>query len=67
MRTLTATVIGLLTLPALAAAQGSDWPKFLGPLGTSEVCLRQFARKLRALAPVARERRAPPPGWSHSA
>jgi carnitine monooxygenase subunit len=35
-----------------------------GPLGTTEVCLRQFARKLRALAPVARERRAPPAGWS---
>jgi phenylpropionate dioxygenase-like ring-hydroxylating dioxygenase large terminal subunit len=37
-----------------------------GPLGATEVCLRQFARKLRALAPVARERRAPPPGWSRS-
>ena len=23
------------TLPCLASAQGSDWPKFLGPLGTS--------------------------------
>ena len=38
-----------------------------GPLVTNEVCLRQFARKLRALAPVAREQRAPPPGWSRSA
>jgi len=35
-----------------------------GPLGTNEVCLRQFARKLRTLAPVAREPRAPPAGWS---
>jgi carnitine monooxygenase subunit len=35
-----------------------------GPLGATEVCLRQFARKLRALAPVARERRPPTPGWS---
>jgi phenylpropionate dioxygenase-like ring-hydroxylating dioxygenase large terminal subunit len=38
-----------------------------GPLGTNEVCLRQFARKLRALAPVARERCPPPTGWSRSA
>jgi phenylpropionate dioxygenase-like ring-hydroxylating dioxygenase large terminal subunit len=38
-----------------------------GPLGTSEVCLRQFARKLRALAPVAREGSPPPAGWSRSA
>jgi carnitine monooxygenase subunit len=30
-----------------------------GPLGTTEVCLRQFARKLRALAPMARMRRPP--------
>jgi phenylpropionate dioxygenase-like ring-hydroxylating dioxygenase large terminal subunit len=35
-----------------------------GPLGANEICLRQFARKLRALAPVARERRAPSSGWS---
>jgi len=35
-----------------------------GPLGTTEVCLRQFARKLRALVPVARNRRRPPTGWS---
>jgi phenylpropionate dioxygenase-like ring-hydroxylating dioxygenase large terminal subunit len=38
-----------------------------GPLGATEVCLRQFARKLRALAPMARERRAPAPGWSRGA
>jgi phenylpropionate dioxygenase-like ring-hydroxylating dioxygenase large terminal subunit len=37
-----------------------------GPLGMSEVCLRQFARKLREVVPVARERRAPPAGWSRS-
>jgi phenylpropionate dioxygenase-like ring-hydroxylating dioxygenase large terminal subunit len=36
----------------------------VGPLGTTEVCLRNFARKLREIAPVARERQAPPPGWS---
>jgi len=38
-----------------------------GPLGVSEVCLRQFARKFRALVPVARTRRRPPPGWSRNA
>ena len=35
-----------------------------GPLGSSEVCLRSFARKYRALMPVTRERTAPAPGWS---
>jgi phenylpropionate dioxygenase-like ring-hydroxylating dioxygenase large terminal subunit len=35
-----------------------------GPLGTSEVCLRSFARKLRRLVPQARLERSPPPGWS---
>ena len=35
-----------------------------GPLGTSEVCLRSFAQKLRRLIPEARLERAPPPGWS---
>ena len=34
-----------------------------GPLGTSEVALRSFARKLRRLVPEARLP-APPPGWS---
>jgi phenylpropionate dioxygenase-like ring-hydroxylating dioxygenase large terminal subunit len=38
-----------------------------GPLGMTEVCLRQFARKLRTLAPVARMQRSPPAGWSRSA
>jgi len=37
-----------------------------GPLGTSEVCLRSFARKLRRLIPEARLGRAPLPGWSRS-
>ena len=37
-----------------------------GPIGRSEVCLRSFARKIRALIPEARQHRAPPPGWSQS-
>ncbi len=37
-----------------------------GPLGTSEVCLRSFAQKLRRLIPEARLERAPPAGWSRS-
>jgi phenylpropionate dioxygenase-like ring-hydroxylating dioxygenase large terminal subunit len=36
----------------------------VGPLGKTELCLRQFARKLRAAIPEARHRRPPPPGWS---
>jgi carnitine monooxygenase subunit len=35
-----------------------------GPLGTSEVCLRSFARKLRRLIPEARLERSPSPGWT---
>ena len=35
-----------------------------GPLGTSEVCLRSFAQKLRRLIPQARLEKAPAPGWS---
>lgn len=35
-----------------------------GPIGASEVCLRNFARKIRAITPEARLHRAPPPGWS---
>ena len=35
-----------------------------GPLGTSEVCLRSFAHRLRRLIPEARLERAPPQGWS---
>ncbi|MFL6735025.1 MAG: aromatic ring-hydroxylating oxygenase subunit alpha [Sphingomicrobium sp.] len=38
-----------------------------GPLGTSEVCLRSFARKLRKLIPEARLDSPPPPGWSRLA
>src|SRR5947209_5364308 len=34
------------------------------PLGTSEVCLRSFARKLRRLIPQARLEQPPAPGWS---
>jgi phenylpropionate dioxygenase-like ring-hydroxylating dioxygenase large terminal subunit len=37
-----------------------------GPLGTSEVCLRSFAQKLRRLIPEARLDSPPPPGWSRS-
>jgi carnitine monooxygenase subunit len=37
-----------------------------GPLGTSEVCLRSFAQRLRRLIPEARLERAPPPGWSRA-
>jgi phenylpropionate dioxygenase-like ring-hydroxylating dioxygenase large terminal subunit len=37
-----------------------------GPLGTSEVCLRSFARKLRRLIPESRQPRPPAPGWSGS-
>lgn len=36
----------------------------VGPIGESEVCLRSFARKIRALIPEARLHRPPPPGWS---
>ncbi len=36
----------------------------VGPLGESEVCLRSFARRLRALIPASREPRAPGRGWS---
>ena len=35
-----------------------------GPIATSEVCLRSFARKIRALIPEARQAQAPAPGWS---
>src|SRR5438132_5742899 len=34
-----------------------------GPLGTSEVCLRSFAKKLRNLIPQARLERPPARGW----
>jgi phenylpropionate dioxygenase-like ring-hydroxylating dioxygenase large terminal subunit len=35
-----------------------------GPIATSEVCLRSFARKIRALIPEARQPFQPEPGWS---
>ena len=35
-----------------------------GPLATSEVCLKSFARKLRRLIPEARLEQSPPAGWS---
>ncbi len=35
-----------------------------GPLGTSEVCLRSFARKLRRMIPEARLEQPPVAGWS---
>jgi phenylpropionate dioxygenase-like ring-hydroxylating dioxygenase large terminal subunit len=38
-----------------------------GPLGTSEVCLRSFAARLRAMIPEARLPAPPPPGWSRRA
>jgi phenylpropionate dioxygenase-like ring-hydroxylating dioxygenase large terminal subunit len=38
-----------------------------GPLGTSEVCLRSFAKKLRTMIPEARLSSPPPPGWSRLA
>jgi phenylpropionate dioxygenase-like ring-hydroxylating dioxygenase large terminal subunit len=37
-----------------------------GPLGTSEVCLRSFARKLRGLIPQAQLGSPPPRGWSRA-
>ena len=39
----------------------------VGPLGTSEVCLRAFCRKMRRLIPESRLERRPAPGWSHRA
>ncbi|TPG20141.1 aromatic ring-hydroxylating dioxygenase subunit alpha [Sphingomonas koreensis] len=36
----------------------------VGPIGESEVCLRNFARKVRELIPEARQHRAPAAGWS---
>jgi phenylpropionate dioxygenase-like ring-hydroxylating dioxygenase large terminal subunit len=37
-----------------------------GPLGTSEVCLRSFAQRLRRMVPEARLAQAPAPGWNHA-
>jgi phenylpropionate dioxygenase-like ring-hydroxylating dioxygenase large terminal subunit len=47
---------------------GMQSPSYVaGPLGTSEVCLRSFATKLRTLIPEARLGSPPPPGWSRLA
>src|ERR1019366_4178401 len=35
MRRLYLMLLLFLLLPSVAAAQGGDWPKFLGPFGTS--------------------------------
>jgi carnitine monooxygenase subunit len=44
---------------------GMQSPTYVaGPLGTSEVCLRSFARKLRRLIPEARLDSPPAAGWS---
>ena len=46
---------------------GMQSPAYVpGPLGTSEVCLRSFARKLRRLVPEARLHAPPPAGWSRA-
>jgi carnitine monooxygenase subunit len=37
----------------------------VGPLGETEVALRNFCRKMRRLIPEARQRTRPAPGWSH--
>ncbi len=47
---------------------GMQAPTYVaGPLGTSEVCLRSFAKKLRKLIPEARLSSPPPQGWSRLA
>jgi phenylpropionate dioxygenase-like ring-hydroxylating dioxygenase large terminal subunit len=45
------------------AGMGSD-SYTVGPLGESEVCLRSFARHMRALIPASREPHPPARGWS---
>ncbi len=37
----------------------------VGPLGEGEVCLRSFARRMRALIPESALPQPPPWGWSH--
>jgi phenylpropionate dioxygenase-like ring-hydroxylating dioxygenase large terminal subunit len=45
--------------------QGMQSPIYkAGPLGTSEVCLRSFSKKLRRMIPEARLDSPPPAGWS---
>jgi phenylpropionate dioxygenase-like ring-hydroxylating dioxygenase large terminal subunit len=44
---------------------GMQSPAYVaGPLGTSEVCLRSFASKVRRMIPEARQESPPPEGWS---
>ena len=46
---------------------GMQSPSYVaGPLGTSEVCLRSFAQKLRRLIPEARLATPPAAGWSRA-
>jgi len=46
---------------------GMQSPSYVaGPLGTSEVCLRSFAQKLRTMIPEARLDAPPAPGWSRA-
>ena len=46
---------------------GMQSPSYIpGPLGTSEVCLRSFAKKLRRMIPEARLEQPPAPGWLRS-
>src|SRR5262249_19683793 len=48
--------------------EGMESPTYkAGPLGTSEVCLRSFAQKLRKMIPEARLESPPPAGWSRLA
>ena len=35
----------------------------VGPLATTELCLRNFGRKMRTMIPESRLERAPSPGW----
>ena len=51
----------LITRVQLGMQSASYTP---GPLGASELCLRSFARKLRAKIPEARLDSPPPSGWS---
>jgi len=45
---------------------GMASPSFtMGPLGKSEVCLRQFCKTMRQIIPEARCPERPAPGWSH--
>jgi phenylpropionate dioxygenase-like ring-hydroxylating dioxygenase large terminal subunit len=47
---------------------GMQSPRYVaGPLGTSEVCLRSFAKKLRKMIPEARLDSPPAAGWSRLA